>query len=109
MLSIGLGIRHVQNTLPGIIDALLSGLNSATVGLIALAGVQLSERAIIGNMTRLIVCASACIGMLYKCTFNVAIESKLSVVVLSLYTRHIRSLDGNLGYTHVSECLRASS
>ena len=66
MLSIGLGIRNIQTTLPGLVYALLSGLNSATVGLIVLAGIQLSERAIIGNMTRLIVCVSACICVLYK-------------------------------------------
>jgi hypothetical protein len=108
MLSFGMGIRHVQSTLPGLVYALLSGLNSGTVGLIALAAVQLGERAIVGRMTRLIVCASACIGMLYKGTFNVDIESELSLVVLSLYTHHIRDLDGNLGYTQVTGCLRAT-
>ena len=66
MLAIGLGIRNVKATLPSLVYALLSGFNSATVGLVALAGVQLAERAIVSNMTRIIVCASACIGMLYK-------------------------------------------
>jgi len=70
MLEIGLGVRNVQTTLPSLIYALLSGLNSATVGLIALAGVRLSERAITGNMTRLLVCASACVAMLYKGKFQ---------------------------------------
>lgn len=70
MLEIGVGIRNVETTLPGIVYASLSGLNSATVGLIALAAVQLSERVITGNMTRLLVCAIACIAMLYKCKLS---------------------------------------
>jgi chromate transport protein ChrA len=66
MLGIALGIRNIQSQLPDIVYALLSGLNSATVGLIALAGVQLSERAIINQMTRFIICTTACVGLLYS-------------------------------------------
>ena len=68
MLAVGLGIRNIQVSLPGLVYALLSGLNSATVGLIALAGIQLSQRSISGNMHRFIVCSVGSIGMLYRCT-----------------------------------------
>ena len=106
MLAIGMGIRNVQTTLPGLIYALLSGLNSASVGLIALAGVRLSERVITGNMTRLLVCATACIGMLYKCKFRLINESEDSFVVLPLATSGIRGVHDYLGFMDVSELLR---
>jgi chromate transport protein ChrA len=69
MFSIGLGIGKVQTSLPGIVYALLSGLNGATVSLIALAGVQLAERAITGKMTLLLVGATACLALLYRGIF----------------------------------------
>jgi len=65
MLGVALGIRNVQSQLPDLVYALLSGLNAATVGLIALAAVQLSERAITNQMTRFIVSVTGCVGILY--------------------------------------------
>ena len=70
MLGIALGIRNVQTELPNIVYALLSGLNAATVGLIAVAAVQLSERAITNKMTRFIISATGCVGILYQTGFN---------------------------------------
>jgi chromate transport protein ChrA len=67
MLVIGLGIGKIQTNLSDLVYALLSGLNSATIGLIALAGLQLAKRAVSGNMTRVIVCAVGSIAMLYRC------------------------------------------
>ena len=66
MLGIALGIRNISSQLPDLVYALLSGLNAATVGLIALAAVQLSERQITNHMTRLIICVTACVGLLYR-------------------------------------------
>jgi chromate transport protein ChrA len=66
MLGIALGIRNISSQLPDLVYALLSGLNAATVGLIALAAVQLSERQITNQMTRLIICVTACVGLLYR-------------------------------------------
>ena len=66
MFGVALGIRNVQTQLPRLVYALLSGLNAATVGLIALAAVQLSERAITNKMERLIVAATGCVGILYQ-------------------------------------------
>jgi chromate transport protein ChrA len=65
MLGVALGIRNVQSQLPDLVYALLSGLNAATVGLIALGGVQLSERAINNQMSRFIICTTGCVGILY--------------------------------------------
>src|SRR5271169_3295022 len=65
MLGIARGIRNIQSQLPDLVYALLSGLNAATVGLIAIAAVQPSEIAITDKMTRFIICVSACVGLLY--------------------------------------------
>ena len=66
MLGIALGIRNVQTELPDVVYALLSGLNAATVGLIALAAVQLSERAIKNKMDRFVISTTGCVGILYQ-------------------------------------------
>ena len=45
---------------------LLTGLNAATVGIIALAAVQLSQKAITDKLTRILVFLGATAGMLYN-------------------------------------------
>jgi chromate transport protein ChrA len=40
MYGLSLGIQQIKDTLPNLVYALLSGLNAATVGIIALAAVQ---------------------------------------------------------------------
>src|SRR4051812_15787949 len=44
MFGLSLGVQKISNVLPGMVYALLSGLNSATVGLVALAAVQVSDQ-----------------------------------------------------------------
>jgi chromate transport protein ChrA len=46
--------------------ALLSGLNAAVVGIIALAAVQLAEKAITDRITRILVFLGATAGLLYN-------------------------------------------
>ena len=65
MYSLALGISKVGSTLPEPVYALLSGLNAATVGIIALAAVRLSERAITDKLTRFLVYLGGMMGMLY--------------------------------------------
>lgn len=43
MFALSLGIQNIGNVLPSAVYALLSGLNAATVGLVALAAVQVSN------------------------------------------------------------------
>jgi hypothetical protein len=52
--------------LPGIAYAVLSGLNAATVGIVALAAVQLSGKAITDRVSRTLVFLGATAGMLYN-------------------------------------------
>jgi len=66
MYLLSLGVGHIGATLPGPVYALLSGLNAATVGIIALAAVQLSSKAITDSLTRMLVLGSACAGICYS-------------------------------------------
>lgn len=64
--GLGVGIAKVGNRLPDPVYALLSGLNSATVGIIALAAVQLSQKAITDKITRILVFFGGAAGLLYS-------------------------------------------
>jgi len=65
MYGLSLGVSRIGDSLPPPVYALLSGLNAATVGIIALAAVQLAEKAITDKVTRLLVAFSGIAGMLY--------------------------------------------
>ncbi|KAF8204804.1 chromate transporter [Pholiota molesta] len=66
MYGLSLGVQKIGETLPGPAYALLSGINAATVGIIALAAVQLSKKAITDPLTRLLVIFGGCFGMCYN-------------------------------------------
>ena len=66
MFALSIGVQRITNTLPGPVYALLSGLNASTVGIIALAAVQLADKAIKDKMTRILVIGGACAGMCYN-------------------------------------------
>ena len=65
MYGLSVGISRIGGTLPDPVYALLSGLNAATVGIIALAAVRLAQRAITDKLTRLLVYFGGALGMLY--------------------------------------------
>ncbi|KAJ6600720.1 putative chromate ion transporter [Mycena sp. CBHHK59/15] len=66
MFGLALGIQRVSEVLPDPVYALLSGLNAATVGIIALAAVQLSKKAITDKLTRALVVFGGCAGLCYN-------------------------------------------
>lgn len=66
MYGLSLGVSGMSETLPRPVYALLCGLNSATVGIIALAAVQLGQRAITDKLSRALVFLGATAGMLYN-------------------------------------------
>ncbi|KAK4097922.1 hypothetical protein N658DRAFT_499914 [Parathielavia hyrcaniae] len=66
MLGLAIGVSNIGDTLPRIAYALLSGLNAATVGIIALAAVQLADKAITDKLTRVLVFLGAAAGLLYN-------------------------------------------
>lgn len=66
MFGLSIGVSNIGDTLPRAVYALLSGLNAATVGIIALAAVELSDKAITDQTTRLLLSFTAMAGMLYN-------------------------------------------
>ncbi|KAK2027839.1 chromate transporter [Colletotrichum zoysiae] len=66
MYGLSVGVSAIGSSLPRAVYALLSGLNAATVGIIALAAVELSNKVITDKLTRTIVFLSAAAGMLYN-------------------------------------------
>lgn len=64
--AMAVGAARIRDTLPLPVYALLSGLNSATVGLIALSAVQLSNKAITDKLSRILVFWGATAGVLYN-------------------------------------------
>ncbi|EPQ26472.1 uncharacterized protein PFL1_05794 [Pseudozyma flocculosa PF-1] len=65
MAAIGAAVKAFPDELPAIVLALFTGLNSAAVGLIALAAMQLARGAITDRLTRIIVLGSASFGICY--------------------------------------------
>ncbi len=65
MYALSLGMLQVRSTIPAPVFALLSGLNAATVGIIALAAVRLAEKAITDKVTRALVYLGGILGMLH--------------------------------------------
>ena len=96
MYGLSVGIARVGNTLPNPVYALLSGLNAATVGIIALAAVRLSERAITDKLTRFLVYLGGIMGMLYTALWYypiIMVGSGLTTLVWDLgYLHAIASL-----------------
>ncbi|KAF1815452.1 hypothetical protein P152DRAFT_455165 [Eremomyces bilateralis CBS 781.70] len=66
MFVLSLGVQRIGDVLPGPVYALLSGLNASTVGIIALAAVQLAEKAITDPLTRILVIGAGCAGLCYN-------------------------------------------
>lgn len=64
--GLAVGVGSIDDRLPGPAYALLSGLNSATVGIIALAAMQLSNKAVTDTASRLLVFFGGAAGMLYN-------------------------------------------
>ena len=65
MAALGVGVSRIPDELPPIVMSLLTGLNAAAVGLIALAAVQLGTAASTDKITTLIVWLSASFGVCY--------------------------------------------
>ncbi|KJA29875.1 hypothetical protein HYPSUDRAFT_31893 [Hypholoma sublateritium FD-334 SS-4] len=66
MYGLSLAVEKIGETLPGPVYAVLSGVNAATVGIIALAAMQLARKAITDPLTRLLVVFGGCCGLCYN-------------------------------------------
>ena len=65
MYGLAVGVSNIGERLPRAVYALLSGLNAATVGIVAQAAVELSDKAITDPMTRILVFLGATAGLMY--------------------------------------------
>ncbi|KZS94282.1 chromate ion transporter-like protein [Sistotremastrum niveocremeum HHB9708] len=83
--GLAVGVSKLNDTLPALVYALLSGLNAATVGIIALAAVQLSEKAISDKLTRTLVFLGGCAGMLYNALWYFPVLMALGGVATILW------------------------
>lgn len=91
MYGLALGISRVGSTLPMPVYALLSGLNAATVGIIALAAVRLAERAITDRVTRALVYLGGIMGMLHTALWYypvIMVGAGLTTLVWDLRVLH---------------------
>lgn len=83
--GLAVGVRNIDDQLPGPAYALLSGLNSATVGIIALAAVQLSNKAITDTVSRLLVFFGGAAGMLYNSLWYFPVLMAVGGTVTTVY------------------------
>ena len=90
MYGLALGVQRVDNVLPDPVYALLSGLNSAVVGVIALAAVQLARKAITDKVTRLLVLFGGGAGLCYNALWYFPVLVVISGVVTVAWDLWVR-------------------
>ncbi|SCV74913.1 BQ2448_7942 [Microbotryum intermedium] len=66
MIGIGYAVKKIPETLPDVVFALFTGLNSAAIGLVSLAAYQLSLKVISDKVTRLLVLTMGAIAVCYE-------------------------------------------
>lgn len=92
MYLLSLGVAQIGETLPGPVYGLLSGLNAATVGIIALAAVQLASKAITDPLTRVLLLGGACAGICYSALWYfpvIMVVGGLAAVVWDVWVSRI--------------------
>ena len=87
--GLALGVENISQQLPGPAYAILSGLNSATVGIIALAAFQLSQKAITDTVTRILVFLGGTAGMLYNSLWYFPLLMVAGGVVTTLWDLNV--------------------
>ena len=88
MYGLSVGVSHIGDTLPSPVYNLISGLNAATVGIIALAAVRLAERSITDKITRLLVFLGGVMGMLYTALWYYPVIMVGAGLATFLWDRH---------------------
>lgn len=94
MFALALGVKNIKETLPQVVYALLSGMNSATVGIVALAAVQLAEKAITDKVSRLLVIFGACAGLCYTALWYFPLLLAIGGLVTLLWDLWARGVVG---------------
>jgi chromate transport protein ChrA len=89
MYGLSLGVARIGEVLPGSVYALITGINAATVGIIVLAAVQLSQKVITDPFTRAIVFLGASAGMLYNALWYFPLLLILAGIATLTWDRNI--------------------
>jgi len=92
MYGLSLGVQRINEVLPPPVYALLSGLNASTVGIIALAAVQLAEKAIKDDITRILVIFGACAGVCYNALWYFPVLMVIGGLATFLWDGHLKPL-----------------
>jgi len=90
MYGLSLGVQQIDEVLPTPVYALLSGLNASTVGIIALAAVQLAEKAIKDDITRIFVIFGACAGVCYNALWYFPVLMVTGGAVTFVWDGHLK-------------------
>lgn len=85
MYGLSVGVANIGDSLPRPAYALLSGLNASTVGIIALAAVQLSEKTITDTLTRVLVFLGAAAGILHNALWYFPLLMALAGIAAVVY------------------------
>lgn len=81
MYGLSLGVKRINDTLPDPVYALLSGINAAVVGIIALAAVQLARKAVTDKLTRILVFLGGCSALCYNAIWYLPVLVLLGGIV----------------------------
>ncbi|EDU50222.1 conserved hypothetical protein [Pyrenophora tritici-repentis Pt-1C-BFP] len=81
MFGLALGVHNLPSRLPAIVYALLSGLNASTVGIVALAAVQLAEKASKIRLTRGLVVFNESAELRYNALWYFPVLVAIGVLV----------------------------
>lgn len=96
MFALALGVQRIHEVLPDPVYALLSGLNASTVGIIALAAVQLAEKAINDRLTRMLVILGACAGLCYNALWYFPLLMAIGGIVTVVWDLWMRAKVGKI-------------
>jgi len=96
MFGLALGVQRIDDVLPDPVYALLSGLNAATVGIIALAAVQLARKAISDKLTRLLVLFGGGAGLCYNALWYFPVLIAVAGLATVIWDTWLRSFIGRI-------------
>jgi chromate transport protein ChrA len=107
MYALSLGVQKMPDRLPPIVYALLSGMNASTVGVIALAAVQLADKAINDRVTRILVIFGACAGICYNALWFFPVLIAIGGLVTVVWDVWLRQKVGKLRAGYVAKRRRS--
>jgi chromate transport protein ChrA len=107
MYALSLGVQKMPDRLPPIVYALLSGMNASTVGVIALAAVQLADKAITDRVTRILVIFGACAGICYNAIWFFPVLIAVGGIVTAVWDVWLRQKVGKLRAGYAAKRKRA--